>query len=415
MDRAVVKSGGSIIAPAIASNMAKQRVAIIGAGPFGLATAAHLAAAGIEPIVFGEPMKFWDSRMPKGMLLRSAWYASSISDPARTLGLDAYEQAHGVRISVPIPLQHFLDYGMWFQGQSVPNLQRRRVMRVEPNGAGFCLFLEGNEQCHAHRVIVAAGIEPFAYIPPVFDSVKFSEHLVTHSSQHRDFSRFAGQDVIVIGAGQSALEGAALLSEAGAQVEIVARKPRINWLTGKARLYRDLSGADRLLRTRADVGPPILTHIVSRPALLNPFPRGLRNWMVLRAIRPAGAQWLRPRLRKVRISTGRKIVTAEKLDRRIKLALSDGSHRTIDHVILASGYRVDISRYDFLAPELVAAIRCMQGYPILGLGLESSVPGLHFVGASSAWSYGPLMRFVSGTEYSSRAVTGHILGGSRIG
>lgn len=404
-----------MIAPAIASNLARQRVAIIGAGPFGLAAAAHLGAAGIEPIVFGEPMKFWDSRMPKGMLLRSAWYASSISDPARALGLDAYERSHGVRISLPIPLQHFLDYGMWFQGQSVPNLQRRRVIRVERNGASFSLLLEGNERCHVHRVIVAAGTDAFAYIPPVFDSCKFTEQLVTHSSQHRDFSRFAGKDVTVIGAGQSALEGAALLSEAGAQVEIVARKAHIHWLTGKARLYRDLSGADRLLRCRADVGPPILTHIVSRPALLKPFPRRLRNWMVLRAIRPAGAQWLRPRLKEVHITSGCEVVTAEKLDGRIKLALSDGSHRTVDHVILATGYRVDVSRYDFLAPELVAAIRCMQGYPILGPGLESSVPGLQFVGASSAGSFGPLMRFVSGTEYSSRAVTKHILGGSRIG
>ena len=404
-----------MVAPAISSGLSRQRVAIIGAGPFGLSAAAHLSAAGIEPIVFGEPMKFWKSRMPKGMFLRSAWYASSISDPARILGLEAYEQSRGLQISLPIPLQHFLDYGMWFQDQSVPNLQRRRVVRVEHKGTGFGLLLEGNERCHVDRLIVAAGIEVFAHIPQVFDSGKFTEQLVTHSSEHRDYARFAGQQVVVIGAGQSALEGAALLSEAGAEVEIVARKSRIHWLRGKARLRRGLSGADRLLRCRADVGPPILTHIVSRPALLKPIPRGLRNWMVVRAIRPAGAQWVRPRLSKVRVTSGRDVVAAEKLDGRIRLTLSDQSQRTVDHVMLATGYRVDISRYDFLTPQLLAAIRCIQGYPVLGLGLESSVPGLHFLGASSAWSFGPLMRFVSGTEYSSRAVTNHILGAGRVG
>jgi FAD-dependent urate hydroxylase len=404
-----------MIVPATSSSVAQQRVAIIGAGPFGLSAAAHLAGAGIELIVFGEPMKFWHSRMPKGMLLRSAWYASSISDPARTLGLEAYERAHRVPISVPIPLQHFLNYGMWFQGQSVPDLQRRRVVRVEHSGTGFQLLLEGNERCLVERVIVAAGIEDFSYTPPVFQPGRLTDQFVSHSSRHRDFSRFAGQEVVVIGAGQSALEGGALLSEADARVEIVARGPRIHWLTGKTHLQRGLKGADRLLRCRADVGPPILTHIVSRPSLLKPFPRRIRNWMVLRAIRPAGAQWVRPRLSKVRITTAREVVAAEKLDGRIKLTLSDQSHRIVDHVILATGYRVDISRYDFLAPELLAGIRRMQGYPLLGIGLESSVPGLHFLGAPSAWSFGPLMRFVSGTEYSSRALTAHILGGSRVG
>ena len=415
MDCVIHKSGRRAIAPAARPNLATQRLAIIGAGPYGLSAAAHLAAVGLEPIVFGESMEFWHSRMPKGMLLRSAWYASSISDPAGVFGLDAYEQEHRLRISLPIPLRNFLDYGMWFQGQTKPNLQRRRVMRVDRNGGGFRLLLEGVEWCHADRVIVAGGIESFAYVPAVFNSGKLSEELVTHSSQHRDFARFAGQEVVVVGAGQSALEGAALLSEAGAHVEVVARKPRIHWLTGKARLYRDLRGSDRLLRCRADVGPPILTHIVSRPAWLKLFPPKLRNWMVLRAVRPAGAEWIRPRLKGVRFTTGREVTKAEKLDGRLRLSLNDETRRTVDHAILATGYRVDVSRYGFLAPELLAAIRRIQGYPILGIGLESSVPGLHFLGAPSGWSFGPLMRFVSGTEYSSRAVTDYVLGGSRVG
>jgi FAD-dependent urate hydroxylase len=415
MDSVAHKSGRSTIVCAARPNLASQRLAIIGAGPYGLSAAAHLAAAGMDPIVFGEPMEFWQSRMPNGMLLRSAWYASSISDPARALGLDTYEHVQGLQIPLPIPIHHFLDYGMWFQAHSILNLQRRRVMRVERNGAGFRLLLEANEWCPADRVIVASGIEAFAYIPAIFDSAKFSEQLVTHSSQHRDFARFAGQEVLVIGAGQSALEGAALLDEAGAHVEIVARKRRINWLTGKARLNRELRGSDRLIRCRADVGPPILTHIVSRPAWLKPLPRNLRNWMVLRAVRPAGADWLRPRLNRVRITTGREVIRAEELDGRLRITLNDQTRRTVDHAILATGYRVDISRYDFLAPELLAAIRRMQGYPILGSGFESSVPGLHFLGASSGWSFGPLMRFVSGTDYSSRAVTNYVLGESRVG
>jgi hypothetical protein len=39
---------------------------------------------------------------------------------------------------------------------------------------------------------------------------------------------------------------------------------------------------------------------------------------------------------------------------------------------------------------------------------ESSTPGLHFLGAPAAWSYGPTMRFVSGSWYASAALTTHL-------
>jgi hypothetical protein len=46
----------------------------------------------------------------------------------------------------------------------------------------------------------------------------------------------------------------------------------------------------------------------------------------------------------------------------------------------------------------------VNGYPLLRPGMESSVPGLHFVGAPAAWSFGPIMRFVSGGWYTGRAL-----------
>jgi len=76
----------------------------------------------------------------------------------------------------------------------------------------------------------------------------------------------------------------------------------------------------------------------------------------------------------------------------------------VDHVLLATGYQVDISRYRFLAPKLVASIRRTDGYPQLDSGFECSAPGLHFVGAPAAWTFGPLMRFVAGSEFTSRAL-----------
>ena len=45
-----------------------------------------------------------------------------------------------------------------------------------------------------------------------------------HCYEGRQVRKFAGKRIAVIGAGQSALEAAALLSEAGAEVEIIVRE-----------------------------------------------------------------------------------------------------------------------------------------------------------------------------------------------
>ena len=80
----------------------------------------------------------------------------------------------------------------------------------------------------------------------------------------------------------------------------------------------------------------------------------------------------------------------------------------MDHALLATGFRVDISRYTFLAPSLLKQLKIVDGYPILKSGLESSIPGLHFVGKPAAWSFGPLLGFVSGAEFASTEVVRHI-------
>ena len=131
----------------------------------------------------------------------------------------------------------------------------------------------------------------------------------------------------------------------------------------------------------------------------------------MRCIRPAGAGWLRPRLRAVRIDCARTIVAAEPEDGRLRLSLDDGSARLVDHVLLGTGYRIDVRRYPFLAPELAGAVATIRGgYPVLQAGLESSVPGLHFVGAPAALSYGPIMRFVVGTWYAAPVLARRIAG-----
>jgi Pyridine nucleotide-disulphide oxidoreductase len=385
-------------------------VAIVGAGPYGLATAAHLGAAGVQTQVFGEPMGFWRRHMPVGMLLRSPWEASHISDPQRSLTLDRYERARGVRLSRPIPLDDFVEYGEWFQREAVPGLDRRTVTGVEPVDGGFKLTLEDGESLGAARVVVAAGLAPFGRRPPPFDELPAA--LVSHSSDYGDLARLGGSRVVVVGAGQSALESTALLHEAGAEVEVVARAPGVHWLGRSALLHR-LEPVRRLLYAPTDVGPAVLSWVVATPSLFRRLPLESQVRLARRSIRPAGAAWLKPRLERVPITTGASVVAANMASDGLILRLSDGSERRVDHVVLATGYGVEVSRYPFLSPELLGSLRLVDGYPKLTGGFESSVPGLHFVGAPAAWSFGPLMRFVAGTDFTARAVARGVVGKSR--
>jgi len=376
-------------------------VAIIGAGPYGLAAAARLSAvAGLEVRVFGEPMRFWEE-MPKGMLLRSAWEACHIGFPDGDLTLDRYKAASGTQFGRPVPLDAFVSYGHWFQQTAVANVDRRRVTAVTRGQAGYQLALEDGEVLRADRVIVAAGIGDFAWRPPEFRELP--AEFVSHTSEHRDLSRFAGREILVVGGGQSALESAALMHESGANVAVLARAPRVIWLHGGV-VQRKLGKAKPLLYAQTDVGPAAISRLVANPSLFRRLPRSTQTRLADRAIRPAGAKWLVSRLTDVPISTGKSVVRAGWGDGKVELTLSDGSVRRGDHVLLGTGYRVDISSYDFLDPDLVSQLRCVAGYPVLHAGLESSLPGLHFLGAPAAWSFGPIMRFVSGSWFAARAV-----------
>lgn len=344
-------------------------------------------------------MAFWENRMPAGMFLRSNWAASHIADPNRVLTLDSYRSLSSNHMSAPIKLERFVDYGRWYQQQAVPGVEKRNVTQICSDARGFKLTLEDGGAFTSRRVVIATGIGAFSWRPAEFDRIPPA--LASHSSEHRDLSRFKGQRIVVIGGGQSALESAALLHEAGAHVEVIVRQTELNWVGLHSWLHR-LSIISRLLYSKRDVGPAGISRLVSLPHLFRRLPRNVQSKTAYRAIRPAGSAWLRPRLTDVQITLGRKIVAAFATGSQLRLALEDGSNRLVDHALLATGFRVDTSRYEFFPEEFRTELRTANGYPILKRGFESSIPGLHFLGKPAAWSFGPLLCFVSGTEFASR-------------
>jgi len=414
-------------------------VVVIGAGPHGLAAIAHLRAAGIPTRAFGEPLAFWRGTMPAGMLLRSSEDASNIDDPARELTLKAWSAATGRPVVKPVPIGDFIDYGMWFQERVVPDLDRRMVAAVARRGGELTVTLADGEQLAAARVVVAAGLAPFARVPEPFRDLP--EALRSHTSAVPDVERFAGRSVAVIGGGQSALEGAALLNEAGAQVEVLARARRIFWLgpggpaghrwgtvvppTAPRPVAAVANGAPTArpsLRERyglywraspTEVGGRVTGWIGAAPDVCHALPRDLRIRLADDAAKAAAAYWLRDRLRAIPLVLGRSVVEAHEQEGRVRLRLDDGGERVVDHVVLGTGYAMDARRYPFLAPELAAELKVAGGYPVLRRGLESSVPGLHFLGAPAYGSFGPVMRFVIGTAYDAPALVQGIRGQRR--
>jgi len=353
--------------------------------------------------------------MPTGMMLRSRWEASNIADPDHALGLGSFESTQGLERAEPVPLARFVEYGRWFQEHAVEGLERRRVVRVSPDSHAYNVELDDGENLRAERVVVAAGIVPFAWRPPQFSHLPPA--LVSHTADHSDLGVFEGHRVTIVGGGQSALESAALLAEAGAEAEVLVRGRDLRWL---APPEEDSFSINRIEDSEPSVfyhahrktalGSPASAWLAGSPWFFRRLPYRVHEPLIYHFIRPRIAGWLKPRLSRVPITTARSISSASSRGDGLVLRLDDGSIREVEHLLLATGYRIDLSRYAFLAPELVSRVRTKGGSPVLATGFESSVPGLHFLGAPAARSFGPVLHFVCGTWAPARGITRAVVG-----
>jgi hypothetical protein len=384
-------------------------VAIIGAGPYGLSLAAHLNAAGVSYRHFGVPMRLWRGAMPKGMYLKSQGFASNLSDPGGTHTLEAFCRAtsHPYKsYGLPVSLENFINYGQWFQSELDLKIEETLVAGIAQRPGGFGLTLADGEQTTARRVVVAIGVEHFAYVPKPLSELPTS--VCTHSSAHTDLAAFRGKDVLVVGAGQSALESAALLHENGATVQILARRPAIAW-NGKP-LDPDRPLLRRLREPEAGLGSGWSTWFYSNhPNLFRRLPEKTRVYRARTALGPAGASWLRERVEgQFPVRTGQTVSWAKSQDGKVQLGIvgtrAAASEQTADHVIAATGYRIDLKRLEFLPDSIRSALRTVGGSAAVGHDYQSSVAGLYFIGPSVAPTMGPVMRFVFGSEHAATTV-----------
>jgi cation diffusion facilitator CzcD-associated flavoprotein CzcO len=355
-------------------------------------------------------MDSWRDHMPKGMMLKSDGFASNIYAPDGTLTIEQFCAERGIpyhHTEIPVSLATFSEYGLTFRNRLLPELEEKNVVGIFRNPQSFVLTLDTGEEVRTRHVVLAVGITHFKHIPEPFSQLGPAH--VSHSYQHHDLEPFRGRDVVVVGGGASAIELSGLLREAGANVQLVARRKELVFHNpppiGKKR-----SLWQRIRNPQSGLGPGLKSRFFANsPELFRRLPEATRLEFVRTALGPS-AGWTSKKqvVGKVTLLLGMTPVSAGVVDGKVRLGLraQDGSEQGVvaDHVITGTGYKVDLGRLQFLDPEIRQQIAVVSGSPALSATFESSVPGLYFIGLAAANTFGPVMRFAFGAGFAARRV-----------
>jgi cation diffusion facilitator CzcD-associated flavoprotein CzcO len=352
---------------------------VVGAGPYGLATAARARERGIETVVVGKPLGFWTDHMPAGMFLRSGfdWHL----DAAGVHTFEAFAESRNLRpVDVdPIPIDMFIEYATWFQAQKQLTVRERMVRALERGDGRFVATLEDGSQITAEHVVAAPGNGYFAQLPPW--AAEVPEGVGVHTSEFVRFDDAAGQRVVIVGGRQSAYEWAALFGEHGAaRIDLVHR--------------HDVPRFERVSWSFVDDYVDATIKIAGWWRSLTPTERDAISRRFWEVGRLTLEWWLPPRLTGDRFHRWpeTQVVAAVSEDDVVVVTLSNGERIAADRVVYATGYKVDVAGVPYLAP-LLSEMAVVDGFPVLDDDFQSSVPGLYVPGFAATRDFGPFFGF----------------------
>jgi len=375
---------------------------IIGAGPFGLAVAAQAGHDGIEHLIVGKPMEFWRRNMPKGMLLRSAcdWHL----DPLNVHTIESFLKTQGKapRDVEPLSLDFYLSYADWFQQQKKIQPSPIYLEQLDRSDDEQFVATIRDDVINARRVVLAPGFKHFAHAPEELIA-RIPNGRYQHTSEFVDFSNAGNKRYLIIGGRQSAYEWAALLVEAGAAaVHVSHRHP------SPAFAEADWKWVTRLVDSTME--NPSWFRRLSQP---EKDQISHRMWAEGRLkLEP----WLAPRLKpeRVRIWPETQLVScAERDNGELVVVLSNGETVHIDQIVLATGYKVDITRLPILSRNLLEQLETRNGFPVLDDHFETSIPGLFMTSMPAMQDFGPFFGFTVSVRTSAKLIGERLVQSSR--
>jgi thioredoxin reductase len=348
---------------------------------------------GIDHVVVGQPMSFWREHMPTGMVLRSGcdWHL----DPTERDTFERFLDTRGqTPLDVePLPLDLYLEYAEWFEAKKGIRARVSRVTRLEQRDGRFAARLDDGTELTAEQALLALGFAPFAHIPDDLAVLVPAER----SSHTRDCvapDRFAGQRVLIVGGRQSAFESAALLAEAGAAAVHVCHRHET-----PAFVASDWSWVE-----------PLLQRMGNEPGWYRAMPdaeRAALNTRFWSEGRLKLEPWLGPRVHheSITIRPETVVLGSELTSTSVRVRLDTGDNVEVDHVLFATGYKVDLKRVSFLsAGNLLQRIQRRDGYPVLDDSLQTTVPGLFVTSLPAVREFGLFFAFTAAVRASARIV-----------
>ncbi len=360
---------------------------IVGAGPYGISLGVALHHAGLPFTIVGKPFSLWLDHTIDSMALRSDYQSSELYSPRGELGYarfcrettpDRGGLRDSVRGRIPVPL--FRKYLLWIRDRLPFPVLEDMVSDLRRKSEGFVARTGGGAHIQASRVVLATGIEAHRHVPAELSHLPPDR--VIHSYFVGDYRPLRGERILVVGGGQSAAEA----------IDLLATNNEIVWHhRSPLRFYSE----------PLDLPRPLFKLILRTPAILRLLPR---SW-VARWLRRFTQVTITPEYRE-RLAPIPKATAADVAALRVEDgALVDGSGRRHDRVLSCTGYRYDLGRLKFLAPELRDEIRCDGTWPAVDGRFRTSAPGLYIIGGMAEPVFGPALRFMIGCKYTAQSLS----------
>jgi len=373
---------------------------IIGAGPFGLAMAAYAQHLNMDYLVVGKPMEFWKFHTPKGLILRSAcdWHL----DPVGIHTIENYLQTNSLTPQEvePLSLELYLSYVDWFQQQKDVNLLPAYVQQLDCSNSGVEATLENGETLRAKNVLLAIGFGYFKNIPPELAEI-LPARSFSHTCDLVDFAGFREKRCLIIGGRQSAFEWAALLNEAGAAAVHVSHRHETPEFKPS-----DWSWVNQMVN-----------EMVTSPGWYRNLPSKQKEELNQRFWAEGRLKlepWLQSRVKKepVKIWPKSRVALCYELSTgEFEITLDAGDKIVVDHIALATGYRVNMAQVPFLARgNLLERLETRNGCPVLDERFQSSIPNLLITSMPATQDFGPFLAFTVSVSTSAKIIASALKG-----